>query len=536
MNFFLTALAFIVIFSILVLIHECGHFFAARKSGIKVEEFGFGLPPRLWGVKKGETLYSLNAIPFGGFVRLFGEDESDPKVRKNPRSYSGKSIRTRTIVVLAGVFMNFLLAWVLLTIGFSFGIQPLILTPEDGFKSIQNGTIEVMPGAIVKDVKSGSPADKAGVKPYDKILTINHQEILSSEQLQGIFTVAKDSLPVEILRGDQKITLEIAATGESAGFTMETLFLLPRLMVKDITADSPYYVLHEGDILLKLNDQNIYGFEDFQQALQQSRTDLDFLIQRNEVIEHVKMEVPMKFRTVVSQLDPGLPAEKAGINIGDTITAIDQQPVYLPQDLQSITQKSSGKALVYHILRNNKPMELIITPNQAGKIGVGLTSLYPSQNNNISFFSRDIPTSIIKINNVSYPFWIAPIKALEESARLSVLTVQMFGNVIRSLIADRVVPEGVTGPVGIFQMTSVFVQEGFLSLLRFMALLSLSLAIINVLPLPALDGGRFLFILIEIVVGKKVNPRYESIVHTIGFVFLLLLIVMITYSDILKLF
>lgn len=537
MNFLLTAIAFILIFSILVLIHEWGHFFAARKSGIKVEEFGFGLPPRLWGIKKGETLYSINAIPFGGFVRLFGEDDSDPKVKKNPRSYSGKSLRVRTIVVLAGVLMNFLLAWFLLTIGFSFGIQPLILSGDDILQGIQDGTIQTQPGIIVKKVDAGSPAFKAGMKPYDKILAIDQHQIFSLEQIQSLTRQAQHSLTIEVFRGEERLPLTVdAAPNGVLGISFYEFITLPRLQVKNLTANSSYYALNEDDILLKVNDTDIYTPADFQKVVQNARTDLDFVVVRNDAVQNVHMELPIKQRVVVSSIFPSTPAEKAEVEVGDILETVNGEQVFVPDDVVKIARKSANQTITYHLLRHGKEMDLQVTPNEKGLIGVGLTLLLPSLNNDISFFNRDFPTSVTKIGDVRYPVWVAPVKALEESGRLAVMTVQMFGNVLRSLLAEHTVPQGVTGPVGIAQLTYVFVQEGFLSLLRFMALLSLSLAIINVLPLPALDGGRFLFIMIEVVLGRRVNPKYEAYIHTLGFIFLLLVIVAITYSDIVKLF
>ena len=126
MDLILSGIAFLIIFSVIVLIHEFGHFYAARKSGIKVEEFGIGLPPRIWGKKIKGVIYSVNWIPFGGFVKLFGEDYSDPKLLKSKDSFVAKPLRNRMAVVLAGVFMNLVLAIGLLFIGFTFGIQPLI--------------------------------------------------------------------------------------------------------------------------------------------------------------------------------------------------------------------------------------------------------------------------------------------------------------------------------------------------------------------------------------------------------------------------
>ncbi|HLG25413.1 MAG TPA: site-2 protease family protein, partial [Candidatus Gracilibacteria bacterium] len=125
--------------------------------------------------------------------------------------------------------------------------------------------------------------------------------------------------------------------------------------------------------------------------------------------------------------------------------------------------------------------------------------------------------------------------AFEESGKLSVITVEMFANVLKSVFTRFTVPEGVAGPVGIAQLTHTFVQEGILSLLRFMALLSLSLAIINILPFPALDGGRLFFILVEVVTGRKLGGKFEAWIHAIGFVLLMLLIFAVTYNDILRL-
>jgi regulator of sigma E protease len=169
-------------------------------------------------------------------------------------------------------------------------------------------------------------------------------------------------------------------------------------------------------------------------------------------------------------------------------------------------------------------------------IGVGLSRIYSYENDDLSVYGTDVATSVLKIGNVSYPFWIAPIKAFEESGRLSVLTAQTFVDVIKSLVTKFVVPEGVAGVVGIAQLTHVYVQAGALPLLRFVALLSLSLAMINIFPIPALDGGKLLFILVEAVSGRKVNQKFESIVHMIGFALLMLLILVITYSDIVRIF
>jgi len=366
----ITAIAFIVIFSVLVLVHEWGHFAAARRAGIFVEEFGIGLPPRakkIFKDKKG-TVYSINWIPFGGFVRLFGEDSTDPKILKDKKSFASKSISRRAAVIIAGVFMNFVLAWVLITIGFIIGMKPFLASQEDVDKSIKAGTVEAQSIYYVHEIDKDSPLHKTGLKPYDYIIAIN-----------GI-TVTENMVLADVIKPDQLVTLTY---------------------------------LHEG-----------------------------------------------KENTAVA-------------------------------------------------LTNDK-----------GKLGMTIS----------------LENYIKNIKNIRYPFYIAPFKAISEIWRLSVLTVKMLGNVIVSLVAKFTVPEGVAGPVGIVKMTSLYAKQGLMALVQFTSLLSISLGVINIMPFPALDGGRFLFIVYELVSRRKANAKWETIIHSIGFALLMLFILAITWKDILNLF
>ena len=139
-------LIFIVVFSLLILIHELGHFYFAKRAGVKVEEFGLGMPPRLFGKKYGETLYTINWIPFGGFVRLYGEDATDPDILKSSRSFASKTPWQQVQIICGGVLMNFLLAFLLLSFGFWYGIEPLYASPEEQLNGIRDGQIELEHG------------------------------------------------------------------------------------------------------------------------------------------------------------------------------------------------------------------------------------------------------------------------------------------------------------------------------------------------------------------------------------------------------
>lgn len=366
---FITIITFIVVFSVLVLIHEWGHFAAARRAGIKVEEFGLGMPPRAKTFFKDKlgTIFTLNWVPFGGFVRLHGEDSSDPKMLKDKKSFASKTILQRSTVILAGVFMNFLLAWVLISIGFIVGMKPFLVTPADLDKGIEQGIVEV-----------------------------------------------------------QKI-----------------------------------YFVHEIDA------------------------------------------------------DGSLAS--SSLRSGDYIVSINSIPVTAEMKLSETIDPSSPVTLTYVHDKITETINVISDPD--GKVGMVIS----------------LENFVLNVNEIKYPIYVAPIKALAEVGRLSVLTVKLLGDVVVSIVAKFTVPEGVAGPVGIAQMTHYFVKQGFMAVVQFTALLSISLGVINVMPFPALDGGRFLFIVYEVIARRKPNAQVEAAVHTIGFALLMLLILVITWNDIMKL-
>jgi regulator of sigma E protease len=194
-----TIIIFVVILGILVFVHELGHFIMAKRAGMKVEEFGFGFPPRMVGIKRGETIYSLNWIPIGGFVKIAGEDGGEVQ---NPQSFANKGFLDRFLVLIAGVTMNVILAWVITSIAMGFGIPTWIPEGSDLPKSakVENSSI------VFRNVIEGSPAAIAGMKPGDTIVSINSEPIDSTEELQQL---TKDNAGKEtkfvLKRGDSTL-------------------------------------------------------------------------------------------------------------------------------------------------------------------------------------------------------------------------------------------------------------------------------------------------------------------------------------------
>ncbi len=362
----MTILVFLIILTILVLVHEAGHFLVARFFNIKVEEFGIGFPPRLWGKKIGETLYSVNWLPIGGFVKLYGEDEAgagrlkvdkvlnfkNPRLRDLDRAFFAKPWWQRFLVGIAGVFMNFVLAVVI----FSF-----------------------------------------------------------------IFAVVGVSV---------------------AG---------------------------------------------------------------NKVI--------------VTQVVKGSPSEMAGLRAGDTIQFINSLKITSTAQLITETKKHLGEKLVLKVLTDGKQKSVEITPRIDYPKNQGPMGVAVSQNAEVK----------------KYPWYEAPVVGVEEAIKMSWLIVVSLGTVVSQIVTQGVVPKDVAGPVGIAQLTGQVVQVGPLAVLSLISLLSLNLAILNILPIPALDGGRLFFILIEGITRRKVHPKFESYVHAAGMVILLALILLVTLHDITRL-
>lgn len=352
----MTIFLFILILGILVFVHELGHFAVARWSGVAVEEFGFGFPPRIIGVKRGTTTYSLNWIPFGGFVKLQGEQE-DGAHRAD--SFVQAPFRKQFAILIAGVFMNALLAWVLLSVTFMAGVgADLASVPQNKHIAISTTRVE----ALVTD---GSPSAKAGLKTGDIVTTVNDQPLSSTDQI--ISLAQSEDYPVLRLK-----------------------------------------------------------------------------VQRKNEIKDIQI----------------------------TPQSVDSGPRY----------------------------------------GLGIQ----------------------QVVTVRYPWYIAPWYGLQAGFDMTRQTFIGFGALLRDLLTTAKVSSDVTGPVGIAVLTGQVAQYGFIATLQFMAVLSISLAVVNFLPLPALDGGRALFVFLGHVRGKPVDPRIEGIIHTIGFYTLLILILLLSVRDVSK--
>lgn len=381
----MSIIIFILILAILVLVHEFGHFVAAKLNGIKVEEFGFGFPPRLFGKKKGETLYSVNALPIGGFVKLYGEEYYEMKNKTKSKdaghAFVNKKPWQKSLVIIGGVFMNLVLAVVIYYVilgfqNFKSDLIPLPIPYKFAFGS-QEGRI------VVASVTKNSPADIAHIQPEETVVSIikngKKSQILSAMQM------------IDIIKSSENTPLVI---------------------------------------------------------------DLENIVNSTK-------------KTV-------------------TVT-----PYY---------NKQLGRAII-----------------GASLVDAAIIKYDKSNDRLFSGFYHSY-------NMFSY--------------NASMMKYLVMSSVKEKSIAP--VSETVSGPVGIYRIINNIIttsgQKLLINLLNTIALLSLSLAFINIFPFPALDGGRLVFVLFEWVSGKRVNHLVEQYVNLAGFLFLISLAVLITISDILKIF
>ncbi len=343
---------FIIILAVLVLIHELGHFLAAKKSGILVEEFGFGFPPRVWGFKKGETLYSINLLPIGGFVKLFGEEYHEGALDK--RAFVSKTPAQKAFVIIAGVIGNFLLAWVLISYLFTQGVP----TPTNK--------------VFVEKVLKNSPAEVAQLKVGDQLT--------------------------------------------------------------NLTVDSKIY---------KLN---------------------------------------------------------------------------ATQDLTTYSKQFAGQNVIFTVKSQTGERNVLMVPRQTPPAGEGPLGL-----------------QITSYEDKKYTWYQAPFYGLVHSFTITKTIVVELGKTAFNFFTFQKTSVDVAGPVGIAQYTGQAIKFGKNAVLELMALLSLNLAVINILPFPALDGGRLMFVLYEWVTKRRVNKKVEQYVNMFGMGTLLLLAALITIHDVIKL-
>lgn len=424
----ITILTFVILLSVLIFIHELGHFLAAKRASVRVEEFGFGYPPRLWSKKVGETIYSLNLLPIGGFVRLTGEEGDLPG-----------TVRDESETPSAPAEMK----------------QPFreIIVEEEYLEAQVNGD------RIVAEIEEIEIA----------------QLPRSSDYLEG----------------------SIEPLVDPKSFANQTNFVKTSILTSGVLMNFFLGVVLVGIVFAFLGVPEI-----------------------KNVIE-------------LSEVVPGAPAAQGGLAAGDLILGYNGTNVTNSEKFVEFINENLGEEVMLRVDREEEvqcvrapcslrkiQVEVVVTPRVEPPEGEGSLGIV-----------------FVVVPEISYhkiSLWQVPWQAVSESLKLTGL---MFGGVVRifkDLVMAGEVPKDITGPVGIARLTGEVAKQGFFQVVNFAALLSINLGVINILPFPGLDGGRLSFVLAEVVLRRKIKAKYQKWVHTIGIAALLLLMLIVTFYDILR--
>jgi regulator of sigma E protease len=439
-----TIVAAVVVLGALIFFHELGHFLVAKRAKVGVLKFSLGFGPKIVGVKRGETEYLLSALPLGGYVKMIGEDPGDesPEATDPARSFSKKSVGTRSLIILAGPLANFILPILIFWGIFMFVGQSYLLP---------------VAGSPEKD----SPAAKAGLLVGDRVQAIGGQSIGRWDEFETALRASSG----------RTLTLTILRDGRSTDVQVE-----PRVQ----------------------KTRDLFGQD----------------------VEVWDLGLRPLVSTRIGQVLPNQVAQQAGIRGGDRVLAVNGTAVGEWDQLAKIIHGSPGTPLTLTLEREGQRQEVQVTPRStkqqgpAGEEEIGLIGIGPAPE-----------TQLRRLNPVSAA-WAGVTKTVD----LSVLVVTGFVKLVQAKIS----PKTIGGPILIAQMAGEVAQRGMIELLSFTALLSINLAILNLLPIPILDGGHLLFSLIEWLRGKPVSLKKREMAQQVGMVLLIGLMVFAFYNDIFR--
>jgi len=530
---------FTILLGILVFVHELGHFLVARACGVRVEVFSLGFGKKLISYKKGDTVYCLSLIPLGGYVKMFGEQSAEGISEEDKGvSFTHKNVWQRIAIVLAGPLMNFFFA--ILVFGF------IAYTGEE------------TRAARIAEVTVGSIAEKFGLKSQDLVLNVNDKKVRSFEEFQtelNQYQGQKVQLTVQ-QDGEQPrtITTEVISIPNPNLFTLNKTIgsvdgILPftKGSLVAVKIDSAAYKLglRTGDEITKISDKKVQSWNDLNRLLQTKGSDVvlerfNQATQKKEIV-NLKLELGnnVSFKSVdefglesselyLEQIVPESPAAKADLKQYDKILAINNVPMNKWEDVLNTVKSYDGKdALDFKILREGTEVVKKITPL--------MTSQMTFQGKEEKRFT----IGILPMANISQPelikvaessLFAATAKGFNRSWDISTMTVLSFVRLFQGEVSHK----NIGGMISIGKAAKDSFAMGLQSFLYTMGILSISLFILNLLPVPVLDGGHLVFYAIEIVKGSPLSGRKLEIAHQIGFALLMGLMLLSIFNDITK--
>ena len=414
---------------VLIFVHELGHFLAARRHGVRVITFSLGFGPKILKVTRGDTEYCISAVPLGGYVKMAGENPEDPR-SGHPDEFLSKTKWQRFQILFAGPAMNILLAVVLTA--FVLGIQGVRLP------------VYFDEPALIGSVVSGSPAERAGLKRGDRVITVSGDQIATWKDLElaiGLRRPNRD-LSVTVLRDGQNVTTNVRPVAEGK------------------------YEVSEIGVLPDANP-------------------------------------------VITRVLAGDRAEKAGLKAGDIILAVNGERMATRMQLIDVISHSGNKTIQVTVRRDGGDQTVTAIPEQRGARGwLGVELSEPTKS-----------------------FTPGPFEAIRLSVAHNIESSGIIFRTLAGLFTGETSVRQLQGPVGIAALSGESAQEGFITLLSLMAMLSINLGILNLMPVPVLDGGHILIMALEGIARRDFSMQVKEKMLLAGFVVLMMLMVTVIYND-----
>ena len=435
-------IAFVVLISVITIIHESGHFFAARICRVKVLDFSIGMGPSILQKQdKHQTNYNIRILPIGGFVQMLGEGESSSE----KDSFQSKPYHQRLFIVLAGPMANFILAFIIFAGLNIYGIQEI--------------------SSDIGQVKKDSPAHNAGIESGTKIKRIDESFVETRMEVQSAL---------------------LRRLGETGIINIET---------QDFQGSTSSHQIYISEWLK--------GQEP------------------NDLMRDLGMYLPSEI--IIAQMTENGPAENSGLMIGDKINAIDFNEIQSWEDLKFFINSSEGKEILVSISRNNSNFDYLVQPEYR-------ESPEPAWLIGIAANLKILPSSIIKKR---YGLLEGSVKALKDTYTKSVESLIFLKKMLQGLIS----PRNLGGPVMIGQYAGDSIKYGGLfSFLMLMALISIGLGIINLLPIPVLDGGQAVMMTLEKIKGSPLSENFVGISYRLGIAFIVCLMIFTFFNDLSRIF
>jgi regulator of sigma E protease len=550
LNFITQAFSFaipmIVLLGVLIFIHELGHFMVAKYFNVKVETFSLGFGPKIWKHTRGETTYCISAIPFGGYVKMFGDEmggEVHPELQN--RSFLHKPIRQRIAIALAGPIMNLLLAFVIFVVIAFVGEN--VIAPQLG------------------DIDESSKAYVAGFRSGDKILSIDGKDISRWEEVDHTINRSLNkqlNFVVQRELAEEPIALSVTPEGTDGklfdiGETVGQIEGLDFISNSSLIAISdPKSIMGQlgfrtGDQIMTINGVQVKTLRNLQEAIltEAGAEKIIFKIDRHD-LEKEAPPVPMEIvwdlkkisfpdvpdklgiqkpETFVGRVSKDSPAEAAGLKPDDHIVSINDKPMNSFKDIITAVSSytESTGPLHINIIRQGLPVTVNITP----KMTEIKQEMGPAENR------PTIGIIPLKATYIEYKKWRSPTFlgaftwAFGKTWYWTKTTVMSFA----LLVQNKVSPKNLSGFISIGQMAQKSWQIGIDAFLRIMAIISLNLFILNLLPIPVLDGGHILLFTIEAIKGAPLSIKKIMVAQQIGVFFLLFLMAFSLFNDISRL-